>query len=178
MPSHVAFLRGMNLGGRRITNPDLCAAVEELGFTDVAAFLASGNVAFTGKGTPAALQKRIEAGLEKSLGYAVPTFIRSAAQVRAVAEGDPFAARAVKGSRGKPQVVFLAKKPTTKAKAAALALETDDDWLAIEGQELHWWPIGGLSTSEFDFKALSKIVGEPTVRTKNTNVRLATKYFS
>ena len=28
----VAFLRGMNLGGRRIKNPELCAAVERIGF--------------------------------------------------------------------------------------------------------------------------------------------------
>ncbi len=41
MPSHVAFLRGMNLGGRRIKNEELQAEFEALGFTDVACFRAA-----------------------------------------------------------------------------------------------------------------------------------------
>ena len=44
--NYVAFLRGMNLGRRRIKNPELCAAFEDIGFTNVSAFLASGNVIF------------------------------------------------------------------------------------------------------------------------------------
>ena len=43
MNRYVAFLRGMNLGRRRIKNPELCAAFEDIGFTNVAAYLASGN---------------------------------------------------------------------------------------------------------------------------------------
>ena len=46
MNRYVAFLRGMNLGRRRIKNPELCAAFEGIGFTNVSAFLASGNVIF------------------------------------------------------------------------------------------------------------------------------------
>lgn len=33
MTRYAAFLRGMNLGGRRITNSDLCACFEAMGFT-------------------------------------------------------------------------------------------------------------------------------------------------
>ena len=41
-----AFLRGMNLGNRRISNADLRAEFESLGFQSVATFRASGNVVF------------------------------------------------------------------------------------------------------------------------------------
>ncbi len=168
----------MNVGGRRITNVELCGCFEALGFADVAAFLASGNVVFAGKGTPAALRKRIEAGLAKSLAYEVPTFIRTAAQVRTLAATDPFASRKDAANRGKPQVTLLTKKPTPKVAAAALAFQSDDDWLAIEGQELHWLPKAGLSDSELDFKALAKILGPTTTRTRNTIARMAKKFFA
>lgn len=40
----VAFLRGMNLGGRRLTNDELRAAVTACGCDDVETYQASGNV--------------------------------------------------------------------------------------------------------------------------------------
>ena len=64
MDRYVAFLRGMNLGGRRITNDDLRAHFEALGCVEVATFRASGNVVFAvDDEKPAALTERLEAGL-------------------------------------------------------------------------------------------------------------------
>ena len=168
----------MNLGKRRITNADLCACFTGLGLRDVGAFLASGNVVFTGAGSPAALQTKIEAGLKAALDYEVPTYLRTADQVLALAKREPFADRDGAAARGKPQIVFLARAPSAKAAAAALAHDSDDDWLAIDGQELHWWPRGRLSESALDLKALAKALGEPTIRTRNTIVRLVAKHFS
>jgi hypothetical protein len=53
MSRYVAFLRGMNLGGRRISNDDLRSRFEALGCEDVATFRASGNVVFAKAGRPA-----------------------------------------------------------------------------------------------------------------------------
>ncbi len=46
MERYVAFLRGMNLGNRRIKNEELRAEFEAMGFEEVATFRASGNVIF------------------------------------------------------------------------------------------------------------------------------------
>src|SRR4051812_24299310 len=115
MPLHVAFLRGMNLGGRRITNADLGAAFEDLGFEDVTTYRASGNVIFSASGqSEGELIAEIEEGLEESLGYEVPTFVRSEGEVRAIADFDPFDLEAVAKSKGKLQVFLLSKRPTKK----------------------------------------------------------------
>ena len=88
---HVAFLRGMNLGGRRIKNEELRAEFEALGFADVACFRASGNVVFSAKGgSEAKLTGEIEAGLGEALGYEVPVFLRGAAELSALAAHEPF----------------------------------------------------------------------------------------
>src|SRR5215208_7090767 len=48
MPTHVALLRGINLGPhKRVAMPALRRLVESLGHTDVATYIASGNVVFT-----------------------------------------------------------------------------------------------------------------------------------
>lgn len=79
MSRYAAFLRGMNLGGRRITNDELRSHFEDLGFAEVDAFLASGNVVFTADTEDVGkLAARIESGLEDALDYPVPTFLRTA----------------------------------------------------------------------------------------------------
>jgi uncharacterized protein (DUF1697 family) len=48
MPTHVALLRGINLGGRnRVAMADLRLVVSELGHVDVSTYIQSGNVLFT-----------------------------------------------------------------------------------------------------------------------------------
>jgi uncharacterized protein (DUF1697 family) len=178
MPSHVAFLRGMNLGGRRIKNKELRAEFKALGFADVACFRASGNVVFSAtEKSEAKLTKEIEAGLGEALGYEVPVFLRSAAELQAVAVHKPFDAKALKASKGKLQVAFLEQKPKAAARKLALGLASDDDRLALEGRELYWLPKGGISDSELDLKELAAALGQNTVRTMGTVEQIAAKYF-
>lgn len=179
MQSHVAFLRGMNLGGRRIKNEELGAEFEQLGLAEVACFRASGNVVFAGdEPDEGKLARRIEAGLGEALGYEVPVFLRSAAELREVAASEPFEAKALKALKGKLQVAFLMEKPKPAARKQALALATDDDRLAIGRRELYWLPKGGLSDSELDLKAIASALGLSTVRTMGTIEQIAVKYFA
>lgn len=180
MPTHAAFLRGMNLGNRRITNHELCTHFEGLGFTEVAAFLASGNVVFaagSGDDEPEHLARRIEAGLKAALHYPVPTFLRTAEEVRAIVAHQPFPDGEIEASAGKLQVALLADRPGKADREAVLALATGDDRLALDGRELYWLPAGPMSQSELDLKAIGKLLGEMTVRTARTVERLAAKYF-
>ena len=96
MPRHVAFLGGINVGGHRVAMADLKRHVEELGFTDVSTYIASGNVVFSTRTTK--LEPLVEAHLEAALGYAVPTFVRRDAEVVALAGASPFGE--VKGTVG------------------------------------------------------------------------------
>jgi uncharacterized protein (DUF1697 family) len=174
----VAFLRGMNLGNRRIKNDELRAEFEALGLGNVATFRASGNVIFaTAAGaTETALAKRIEHGLGEALGYEVPVFLRSGAEVAAIAAQAPFAAERVEASKGKLQVTLLSKQPATAARKKVLALASDADGLAIVGRELFWLPSGGTIDSELDLKAIDQALGKGTMRTMGTIEQIAAKH--
>jgi uncharacterized protein (DUF1697 family) len=177
MERYVAFLRGMNLGGRRIKNDELRDEFEALGFADVACFRASGNVIFGSEGDEAELTVRIEAGLGEALGYAVPVFLRSAGELRAVSAREAFDTSHVAASKGKPQVAFLPAAPSKKKATEALALSSDEDRLAIDGRELYWLPSGGISESELDLKALESILGSWTMRTKGTVDQIVARHL-
>ncbi|OJU83598.1 MAG: hypothetical protein BGO11_18710 [Solirubrobacterales bacterium 70-9] len=178
MERYVAFLRGMNLGNRRIKSPELVGHFEAMGLEDVATFRASGNVVFVDPEgeSESRLQKRVEEELDERLGYDVAVFLRSAKEVAAIAARDPFPAKAIKASKGKPQVVLLGRKPTAKAKKAVMDLAPEGDLMVLERRELHWLPTVGLSETELDTKALDAALGKGTTRTAGTIEQIAAKY--
>lgn len=169
----------MNLGGRRIKNEDLQRHFERLGLVDVACFRASGNIVFgAGKAGEEELRVRIEAGLAEGLGYEVPVFLRSAAELRAIAAHEPFDPDLVESSAGKLQVSILLRKPKAAVRREVLAMSTDADRLAIEGRELYWLPSGGMLDSPLDLDALDALLDLSTRRTKGTIDRIAAKIES
>jgi uncharacterized protein (DUF1697 family) len=180
MSEYAAFLRGMNVGGHRISNEELRAHFEKLGCEEVRTFRASGNVVFAAAGEESEeeLGARIEAGLAAALGYAVPIFLRSAGEIGTIASHQPFAEKLIEASKGKLQVVLLSTPPAARARKQVLALASDEDRLAFGERELFWLPSGGILDSALDFKAIGTLLGSTTTRTKGTVDQLAAKYFS
>ncbi len=175
---YAAFLRGMNVGGRRLTNDDLRSCLADVGFRDVECFRASGNVVFAGDGrTPEAVQKRLEQGLALSLGYPVPAFVRTAEEVLRIATAEPFQAKALSASTGKLHVALLSSPPSAQDSEQVLSLQTDDDRLAFGRRELYWLPSGRMIDSGLDLKAVERLLGPMTLRTKNTVELLAGRHF-
>ena len=183
MARYAAFLRGMNLGNRRLKNDELRSVFEKLDFDDVATFRASGNVIFDAptaktKKAQGELTARIEAALADSLGYEVPVFLRSDAEVQAIAAAKPFKAKLVAASKGKLQVAFLLEKPVAAKAKKVLSLGTGEDRLAVIARELYWLPSGGLSDSELDLSAIGAALGLTTMRTMGTVEQIAAKHCS
>ncbi len=160
-----------------MTNVELCACFVELGFKNVAAFLASGNVVFGANGTTAALEKRIEKGLRESLDYEVPTFVRTAVEVSAIAARVPFAGIDGKNPGGKLQVAMIRDKPSANARKTVLALSTPEDRLTIHGRELYWLPSGKLTDSKLDTRRIDDALGPVTNRTRRTIERMVVKFL-
>jgi uncharacterized protein (DUF1697 family) len=172
---YAAFLRGVNVGrNHRVSSAELKSMFEELGADDVATFRTSGNVVFE---APRDMARNIEQHLEKTLGYEVAIFLRTEKELKQIAAHRPFPAKEVEASKGKLQVSMLGKKPTAAVRKKALALATDQDRLAFGERELYWLPSGGTLESKLDRKALDKLLGATTMRTKGTVDLLAEKYF-
>jgi uncharacterized protein (DUF1697 family) len=178
VPRYAAFLRGINVSGRRVKGPALCAPFAALGLEDVATFRASGNVVFSGpRQAVDPLTARIEEALEAALGYHVAVFLRTASRLRAIAEHRPFPPARFRASDGKLQVSLLSRRPTPAAQREVLALATADDPLAFGERELYWLPRGGMLESELDLDAIERRLGPTTRRTQGTLELMAAKHF-
>jgi len=140
----------------------------------VATFRTSGNVVFEASRDMA---RDLEKHLETALGHEMVIFMRADSELRKMATHEPFPAKEVERSKGKLQVVLLAKKPTAAVREKVLALATDDDRLAFGTRELYWLPSGGYMEAQLDRKALDELIGPTTVRTKGTVDQLVAKHF-
>ena len=179
MPTYVAFLRAINVGGHQVKMDRLRALFEEMGMTDVSTFIASGNVIFAAEEREEkALERRIEAALEKELGYPVGTFLRTPAELEAVSLHSPFTEEEVEKGAGL-YVCFLPSAPPAAVRQAVAALDTPVDTLRIHGRELYWRVAERISSTGVKDSALGRALGMPmTMRNINTVRRILGKLAS
>jgi uncharacterized protein (DUF1697 family) len=183
MARYIAFLRGINVGGHQVKMDDLRRMFESLDFRNVATFIASGNVIFETDGAddrakPASLTARIEGGLRDSLGYDVPTFLRTDAELARIAAHEPFPDLAVAGG-DTSYVAFLSRRPPAAKARTVAALSNDTDRVVVHDRELYWHIRGKMMDSTLaGAPAFEKALGNvpTTVRNVNTIRRLAKKY--
>jgi uncharacterized protein (DUF1697 family) len=176
MSRHVAFLRAINVGGHTVTMARLRELFEGFGLRRVETFIASGNVIFETRSADIdKIRRAIEAGLHRSLGYEVSTFIRSEAEVAAIARYRPFAAARIEAS-GAFCVGFLDTPLGADGRQALTALETDIDTFHLAGREVYWLCKTGQGQSTFSNMVFEKKVkARVTFRGVPTIVRLAAK---
>ena len=178
MPTHAAFLRAVNLGAsRQVRSKELCGCLERAGFDEVASFRTSGNVVFGAPGTTRELTRRVERILADEFGFEVPVYLRTAAQVRAIAGRQPFPPDQLELTQGKLQVALLPSKPGRRKGEEVLALATEEDRLVLDGTELYWLPSGGTQQSALDLPAINRSIGPYTMRTMGTIETIAAKFF-
>ncbi len=92
MPTHLALLRGINVGGRnRVAMAELRAVFEALGCTDVATYIQSGNVVFSGgEQDRVALTQRLQRAIVDHLGIPSSVVVLTRAEVAATVANNPF----------------------------------------------------------------------------------------
>jgi uncharacterized protein (DUF1697 family) len=92
MPTYLALLRGINLGGRnKVAMADLRQLAESLGHADVATYIQSGNLMFSSPETDiGALAEALEQGIAQQLGVQAPVVLLSRDELARAVADNPF----------------------------------------------------------------------------------------
>jgi uncharacterized protein (DUF1697 family) len=89
--TYIAFLRGINIGGQRVKMERLRELFNGLGLSNVRSYIQTGNIFFESAEIDRdALTRKIERHLAAALGYEVPAFLRTVAEVEHALRLDPF----------------------------------------------------------------------------------------
>lgn len=178
MPTHLAFLRAINLGSKRVfPKADIRRVVEEVGFEDVDTHINTGNVRF---GTRMRSRARIEDTLERAFaadrGFEVPAITYTAAEFRALAldaqklnDAHPGLAR---------HYVYLLKEELPPARAAEVeALSaTEHGSMIVRGRAAHALLVPGYQDGRVDPLGAAKLLGVGTNRNLSVVTTLAEKW--
>jgi uncharacterized protein (DUF1697 family) len=177
MPRYVAFLRAVNVGGRIVKMDELRRLFEDAGLDDVESFIASGNLVFSTRATAtAALETKLEGALRKALGYEVPVFVRSTAEVAAAAAHRAFSAAEVADAAS--HVVAFVRGPLDAAGKKGLAgLESAIDRFVAHGREVYWLSTVRQGESKMTLVKFERAIGQPaTMRSMTSAGKLAAKH--
>jgi len=150
---------------------------ESLGFSGVTTFLGSGNVVFrTRAKNIGTLERKIDRRLQQALGYEVPVFLRTRAELKDIAAFEPFETSEIHGAA--TNIILLPDNLDKTSKAKLLALKTKTDGFHIHGREIYWWRRKKQGTSLFSTVPLAKVLGVPfTIRSTNTIRKLVAKWL-
>jgi uncharacterized protein (DUF1697 family) len=168
--TYVALLRGINVGGHKMIKMDqLREAFEELGYSDVATYVQSGNVVFKAPGKVLGdLSKKIQEMLLRQFAMAVPVIVRAAEEIGDVARNNPFLKESGIDST-RLHVTFLSDTPQKTAVKGLDAIAAGPDRFQCCGQEIYLYCPNGFAETKLSIKAFEKVLSVgATTRNWNT----------
>jgi uncharacterized protein (DUF1697 family) len=135
MTTYVALLRGINVGGKvKLPMADLRDLVTSIGGDDVQTYIQSGNVVFTHAARSAPkLTTELERAIRDGTGFDVAVMLRTADELRAVVDGNPYDAT----DPTKVHVVFLSNAPGDRSLDRIDAARFAPEEMTLRGRELY-----------------------------------------
>ena len=136
MTKYVAFLRGINVGGRTsIKMEKLREVFASLGFQNIKTYIQSGNVIFeTDETNGDKLSAKIESAVEKEF-FKTNVMVRSAEEIRDAVKNNPFAGEEFDEKLF--HLVFLSEKLPDEKAEMLLSNNRETEKFAVRNREVY-----------------------------------------
>ena len=172
--SHVALLRGLNVGGKnRLRMTELKALFRSAGCPGARTYIQSGNVVFR---IPQARMQHVtdavRAELARTLGREIPIVLRTGEELARVVDSNPFLAAT--GDSRALHVGFLPDVPVENRRSRLDQDRSPPDEFAIRGREIYLCLPNGVARTKLTNTYFDKVLGLPsTFRNWRTVRKLA-----
>jgi uncharacterized protein (DUF1697 family) len=172
MPTFVALLRGVNIGkAKRVQMEALRGLLAGLGYAGVKTLLNSGNAVFQAPGTSApAHAKAVASAISDTLGVEVPVVVKSAKQLAAIVNENPFASVAADHSR--LLVAFTQDEDSLSALDCIGSLVTPPEGFVVARHAAYLHCTSGILESKAGEALLGKLGRSATTRNWATTLKL------
>src|SRR5262245_18601622 len=167
MPTHIALLRGVNVGGNLLKMERLRELCAELGLQNVRTYVQSGNVVFESAGPPGQCLQRLKAKLTGETRLPVAVVLRTASDLRSILDENPFLKkRGIDPAR--LHVTFLDRAPPKAAAQLLSKVDAGDDEFRIAGMEIYLHCPNGYGQTKLSNMRI-EILLSVTATTRNWN---------
>lgn len=172
MGRHVALLRAVNVGGRKLPMAELRALAAEIGCEGASTYIQSGNLLFSAEGARAALEARLEEAIRGRFAMEVPVMVRSAAEWALYPGSNPFP-DAAEAEPNRLMLLVSKRPPAEGAEAAIQARAAAGERVRRAGDALWIDYPAGAGTSKLTPSLIDRAIGSPsTARNYRTVMKL------
>jgi len=149
MNSYVSLLRGINVSGKnKIKMADLRTQLSDIGLSDVATYIQSGNILFKSKEQDAdLLANQIKELLLSEYSYDVPVLVRSADYWNRIAANHPFLTTGEE-PLNQLYVVFLKELPSAEHLDSIKGFTHKDDVFMVKDDAIYLYCPGGYGVTK------------------------------
>lgn len=146
--AQVAFLRGINVGGKhKLPMAALAEMFTQAGADEVTTYVQSGNVVFTvAEPTVETVAQRVAQAIRERCGFDAPIVIRSAGELEAVVARNPFLEAGT--DTGTLHVGFLAEEPEQSRVAQLRPARSPGDSFRVIGRDIFLHLPNGVARSK------------------------------
>ncbi|MGH8079808.1 MAG: DUF1697 domain-containing protein [Lysobacter sp.] len=163
MPTYIALLRAVNVGGTgKLPMAELRAMCEDAGFEDVRTYIASGNVVFGSTLSAKRVKAELERRLAEYAGKPVGVIVRTGAEMARALAAQPFA----QAAPNRAVLIFLDEPPP--ADALAVVKHRNGEDIALGEREIYVHYGDGMADSKLVIPAAKA----GTARNLNTVAKL------
>lgn len=159
----IILVRAVNVGGCKLPMAEFREIAESLGATEVATYIASGNMVAEVPGDPDAFDRSLESALTDRFGWSREVISRSPDELVAALAAHPFEIAEPKFS----YVAFMLAAPTAAAIEAARAVPTGEDRWEVIGRDLHIRYAHGAGRAELKDPQLHRALGRIPTTARN-----------
>lgn len=144
---YVAFLRGINVGGKnKIKMETLRKVFAASGFTNVKTYINSGNVIFESDKTDnEKLAEKLETAIEKEFSLKIKVMVRTIAEIEEIVKNNPFAGQ-FKNDKDL-HVFFLGEELPEEKREFLLSNNNENELFAVQNREIFYLLRVGFSDS-------------------------------
>ena len=158
MPKMIAFLRGINVGGKVLKMDAVRASFESAGLDDVQTYIQSGNVIFTSSKPSSALAKKLENQLLNDSDLAVSVILKSPDDLAKIIKKNPFLVEG--GVDLKSLHVTLLAEVASKANLPRLAaIKSGKDRYVVASDVVYVCCPDGYGRTKLNNNAIEKALG-------------------
>lgn len=172
MSTHLALLRGVNLGSKnKVPMKELRTRLEELGYKDVRTYIQSGNVILESGSATKKVAEGIEKAISDAYGLKISVVMRTRVGLKRVLESNPFLTK--RSDLSSLHVMFLADMPSAKALSALDPHRSAPDEFKVKGREVYMLFPNGSGRSKLTLDYFERTLGtRATARNWKTVIKL------
>ncbi|MGZ9584355.1 DUF1697 domain-containing protein [Paenibacillus marinisediminis] len=143
MTTYIALLRGINVGGKNmIKMSELKQMCEAIGLSQIRTYIQSGNVLFKSDQDEESIRKLMEHEIERVFGFSISVVIRTAEEIKRVADSCPFSEKEIEESAASCDgeslyAAFLLDKPSPESMDRLKNSNNENDEYRIVGRDVY-----------------------------------------